>query len=806
MLLLVAFLGVMRPWGPVDAPSRAVQGVSPVLAGAPEDPRREAEPGDAGSVRALSGGAPRADSYQSALRQASAASTVSATRDPALAADQWSFIGPVNIGGRITAVAVDRGHPGTIYISTASGGVWKTIDAGTTFTPAWPVDLVQAVGSLAMGSDGVLYAGTGEANPGGGSITFGGNGLYRSRDGGATWQNVGLATSGAIGRVAVAPSDPRVVYAAASGNLFVPGGERGVYVSTDGGDHWSQSLAGVNSTSGAIDLAIDPANPRRVFAAMWDHVRAPDLRTYGGVGSGVWRTTDGTHWTRLTVSSLAPARVGRISIAMSPTLTNLVYALVVTTDGGLDNFYTSVNGGDTFTAPALADPVLSTSMTSYGWWFGTLAVDPLQPTRLLAGGLLLVQSVTGGASWVLGDPTVHADQHAIVFDPTTTGRVYVGGDGGLSTSTNDGVTFMHSSDQPFTQFDSVDVSQRDATRVVGGAQDNGSLRSYGGSGWNSYGGGDGQKSLINPVNQDIVYGCSQYGACAVSTDGGATSSSLGSTVSTRHSWLTPLEFDPRNPSIVYYAGNRLNRSMDDGKTFSVISPDLTGGAGHDPIYTNFGTITTLAAAPIADGFIIVGTDDGRIQTTVDGGKNWVLSTDPHLPRTWVTRVAIDRTDPRVVYATFSGYRGGSPLAHVVRSGDRGKTWSDISGDLPSAPVNKILSLPGGLVVAGDVGVYLSRDNGASWLRVGSGLPQAPVEDLAYQAATQTLVAASYGRGVWKISLPASLTFPGPPATPAPAAPDHVGLPNTAIGGAPWVPAAAMLLLVIGLLRRRLRSA
>ncbi len=235
-----------------------------------------------------------------------------------LAAARWKFVGPTNIGGRVVDIAVDPVAADTIYVASATGGVWKSTDKGARFTSIWPATNTQAMGALVITSTGTLFAGTGEANPGGGSITYGGSGIYRSVDGGATWQVVGLTDSGAIGRLAVDPTNSQHIFAAVAGDLYNPGGERGVYESTDGGTTWNQVLAGDNDTTGAIDLAIDPTNPNRVFAAMWDHLREPDLRTYGGVGSGVYRSTDGgTTWQRLAGGlPAASATIGRIGVAL----------------------------------------------------------------------------------------------------------------------------------------------------------------------------------------------------------------------------------------------------------------------------------------------------------------------------------------------------------------------------------------------------------------------------------------------------------------------------------------------------------
>src|SRR5437868_668390 len=279
----------------------------------------------------------------------------------------------------------------------------------------------------------------------------------------------------------------------------------------------------------------------------------------------------------------------------------------------------------------------------------------------------------------------------MIWDLKVPGRVYLGNDGGTYRSdvngSNDHWTFAVS--QPFTQFYSVDVGEQDTTRIVGGAEDNGVNRSYGGTGWNSYIGNDGEEALIDPADQNNVYGCSQYGECSRSTNGGTTSSDFtGATVSSRRNWFSPLQFDPGNSAVLYYAGNQVNRSADRALHWSVISPDLTGGPGRDPNYP-FGTLTTVAAAKTAGQTLFVGTDDGRVWTTTDLGSTWTRVGNPGLPTFWVSRVAIDPSDAQTAYATFSGYRGGEDGAYVFRTLDGGATWADVTGNLPQAPVNDI---------------------------------------------------------------------------------------------------------------------
>lgn len=714
----------------------------------------ESPPEDWFITQRMSHGGIPAGALERAGAQAAALAAETLQTDPQAAASRWTFVGPTNIGGRVVDIAIDPVAADTIYIAAATGGIWKSVDKGANFTAIWPGTNTQAMGALVINSAGTLFAGTGEANPGGGSLTYGGSGVYRSTDHGATWQLVGLTDSGAIGRLAVDPTDSQHLFAAVAGHLYSHGGERGVYESTDGGTTWSQVLAGDTDTTGAVDLAIDPTNPNRVFAAMWDHFREPDLRTYGGVGSGLYRSTDGgTSWSRLTNGlPAAGPTIGRIGVGLAASNPQRLYALIISSNGLFQGFYRTDNGGDSWTKLP-NDGNLSGAQSTYGWWFGRVWVDPVNDAHVFGPGVYLCESKNSGQSFT-AQFSPHADDHAMAWDSKVPNRVYLGNDGGVYRSdvngSNDQWTFAVS--QPFTQFYSVDVSEQDSSRLVGGAQDNGVNRSYPGN-WNAYIGGDGLEALIDPANQDNVYGCFQYGACSRSTNGGNTTIDFtGLTVSSRRNWLSPLQFDPANSSVLYYAGDRVNRSADKGVHWSVISPDLTGGPGRDPSYP-FGTVTTVASAKTDSNRVYAGTDDGRLWFTTNLGTNWTQVTDPDLPGSWVTRVAADPVNSLTGYATFSGFRSGTPLPYVLKTTDGGATWASIAGNLPQAPVNDIVIVGADLYVATDVGVFRSTNGGRKWRPAGSRLPNVPVTDLEYRAASNSLYAATFGRGMFMLTLP-----------------------------------------------------
>jgi len=720
---------------------------------------REAEPGPAG-----------ADQWFVAQRQYPYTAASSLDADYRAAADQavrsrragttaavaaaWQALGPSNIGGRVTDMVVDPVRPDTVYAGAATGGVWRSTDGGVRFSSSWPANVTPSIGALAITPTGTLYAGTGEGNPGGGSVTFPGNGVFRSADGGATWTPAGLTGSDRIGRLAIDPTNANRIFAAATGSLFVPGGVRGLYRTTDGGANWQLVLAGANGTTGAVDVAIDPGNPNRVFAVMWDHKREPQGRTYGGVGSGVFRSTDGgATWAR--VGGGLPAsgsNVGRMGIAIARANPARMYAIAADTTGNFLGFWTSTNSGTNWTRITNTS-FLSTSQSTFGWWFGRIWVDPATAQHVWVAGVQILESLDAGASW-RRNTTVHADQHAFAFDPRVSGRVFLGNDGGVYRSAAGGSltgTWTKTTALAVNQFYTVAVSRQDNSRVSGGAQDNGSLRNWGGTAFNSIGGGDGTTNLIDPSNQNKVYSCSQNGACTRSTDGGTTRSSFGSTVSDRRNWVTPIVFDPNNPAIMYYAGNRVNRSTNSAAGWTAISPDLTrgnGGVGG----AVFGTVTTLAVARSNSQVIYAGTDDGRVWITRNTGGSWTEIT-AGLPTRWITHIEVDPASADTAYVSVSGYRNGDPGAHVFKTTTGGTSWQDISAGLPDAPVNDVALDPRNAAVlyaAGDVGVFARVANG-TWSPVGSGLPLVPISDLdAVAAATTTvLTAATYGLGFYR---------------------------------------------------------
>jgi photosystem II stability/assembly factor-like uncharacterized protein len=693
----------------------------------------------------------------------------------------WQLLGPSNIGGRMTDLAVDPKQPDTVYVAASGGGIWKSTDAGQTFTPVWPSTNTQTIGALALGSDGTLWAGTGEANPSGGGLTFFGNGVYKSTDGGATWKHWGLANSGAIGKIVVDPTNPDRVFVAAAGNLSGTATQRGIYRVTDGEKDWKLVLPTPNSTTGGVDLAIDPANHNRVYAALWDHHRNNGARVYGGVGSGLFRSDDGGGtWTRLqNITDTAPTdaagsgltsdpSLGRIGVALAPSDPNRVY-VVSGTQYGLDKgFYVSNDGGDSFVPGGRAG-----GNSGYEWWFGRLWVDPQDENHLFNADVNLRESTDGGTTWHVSSG-VHADQHAMEWDPNVAGRIYLGNDGGVYRSDQNGVagSWIHATYEPFNQSYHLAVATDDPTRLVTGLQDNGSVRTWTPnsppsdlSQWNAYGGGDGHEVLIDYSDHNIYYECSQVGVCTRHQDSGGTSQAFrfGTRHSSRITTDAPIALDPTNPSVIYFGGNVLDRSTDSGATFTQISPPgdyLTGPVPPDendqgPFYANeYATITWIAPAKTDPNTIYLGTDTGRLWKTNDLGAHWTEFTGKGLPTRWVNSIVVDPNDADHVYVAYSGYREGDLAANVWETRDGGTSWTNISGNLPNGPVEMLTydSARGDLYAATDLGVFTDKNGRTNWTRVGRALPNSPVLDVKISGNDKTLYAATFGRSVWSIPL------------------------------------------------------
>lgn len=670
----------------------------------------------------------------------------------------WTFAGPLNTGGRLSDVAMHPSDDQVIFVGAASGGIFRSQNAGLTWAPIFDDAMSLNIGDLAIApSDPArIYAGTGEANGGGGSITYDGVGLYRSNNGGDSWEYIGLPESRNIGRIAIHPNDPDLVYVAAMGSLFADNPERGVYRSQDGGQTWEKTLF-ISDSTGAIDLCINPIHPDTMYAAMWERVRRPDRRSYGGITSGIYRSVDGgTTWTELTSGLPSSASdKGRIGIDLCTSYPETLYAIYADKTGYFQGVYKSTDHGTSW--QQTNDGALGSSYQSYGWWFGRIKVDPVDQNIAFVIGFDLYKTTTGGNSWSnVSSWNVHVDQHEVYIDPGDNDFVVLGNDGGLYISSNGGSTWNWVNNLPITQFYTCEVDEQYPGRLYGGTQDNGTNRTMSGglTDWEMIYGGDGFYVLVDPLDNSFVYAEYQYGNLARSTNGGSSfySAMNGISSSDRKNWNTPVVFDPQNPSILYYGANRLYRSVDKAASWSAISPDLSNGPGNGNLV--YGTITTISVSPLNSEIVYAGTDDGNVWVTTDNGANWE-NISGALPVRWVTRVAAHPTEELTAFVCLSGYRYNEYIPHILKTEDAGQNWLDISGNLPEAPVNDVIPDPDSLntlYVATDLGVYVSRDGGADWKMLGHGLPLVPVCDLRLHNPTRKLVAATFGRSMYAYDL------------------------------------------------------
>jgi photosystem II stability/assembly factor-like uncharacterized protein len=660
----------------------------------------------------------------------------------------WVLSGPTNIGGRITDVEIPSDDMNTIYLGAATGGVLKSTDFGQTWTNLFGNVPVISVGDIAIDPNitSTLYVGTGEANSS--SFSFLGNGMYKSADAGQTWQHIGLENSAYIARVVVDYSNSQRVFVAACGHLFSYDDQRGIYRTTDGGTSWQQVLFLTDSTA-AIDLVQDPVNPLILYAAMWERTRGLEYRNSFGNSSGIWKSTDGGDtWNELTNGVPTGSNVGRIGLTIAKSNPNVLYAFY-----DLANFevgvYKTANGGQNWTRTN--DGALQGMNSNFGWYLGQIRVNPENENQVYVMGVSIFRSDNGGNSWNdLSNNNIHVDHHAMYFDETNN-RVIEGNDGGLFYSNNSGSNWIKFYNLPITQFYAIDIDYLKPYRIYGGTQDNNTIRTLTGgtSDWGAILGGDGMYTLVDYTNSSVIYAEYQWGNLYRSDDGGFNMNYIaGQMPSDRVNWSAPLAMDPFNPSLLYFGTYRIWKSTNKGNSWTPVSGDLTKG-GSD----YFHTITTIAVSHINSSILVVGCGDGKLQVSENAGLNWSDRT-AGLPDRWITHVATDPVDVNTIYATLSGFRWDESLPHVFKSTNLGQTWIDISGNLPEFPVNDLVLDPmveGRIIVGTDAGMYGTYDSGQTWFWIWNDIPAVPVCALKIHSVERIVVAGTYGLSTYTAS-------------------------------------------------------
>jgi photosystem II stability/assembly factor-like uncharacterized protein len=687
---------------------------------------------------------------------------------------RWREIGPFR-GGRVAAVAGDPGHPLVFYMGATGGGVWKTANAGLTWEPIADSALgAGSIGAIAVApSDpNVIYVGTGESTLRGNVSP--GDGMYRSTDAGKTWSRIGLGDGGQTARIMVDPRDPDRVYVAVLGHAFAPNPTRGVFRSSDGGKTW-QKILFKSDSAGAVDLVLDPSNPRVLYAALWQAQRTPWSFTSGGRWSGLHKSTDGGDtWTDLTRNKGLPTGIiGRIGIAVSPLRPERVWALVEAGDGGL---YRSDDGGATW-----ARTSDDHDLRQRAWYFSNVYADPANPDAVYVLNTSLLKSIDGGKDFkaIRGS---HGDHHALWIDPHDANRMVNGNDGGAAVSLDGGMSWSTEANQPTAQFYHVIATTHRPYKVCGAQQDNSTVciasrtdgATIGERDWYDVGGGESGWIAARADDPDVVFAGS-YGGYVSRFDvrtgqerniNAWPDNPMGwaaRDLKYRFQWTFPIVLAPTNPGVLYVGAQVLFRSPDEGQHWETASPDLTRNdrtrqlTSGGPITKDntsieyYGTIFTIAPSPVDSSLIWVGTDDGLVQLTRDGGRTWVDVTPREItPGTQVSMVDAAAHDPATAYVAATRYKLDDFAPYAFVTHDFGKTWRRITAGIPADHFVRVVRADperAGLLFAGtEFGAYVSFDDGTSWQSLRLNLPVVPVHDLAIKDGD--LIAATHGRSFW----------------------------------------------------------
>jgi photosystem II stability/assembly factor-like uncharacterized protein len=684
------------------------------------------------------------------------------------------WLGPGTMSGRISAIEGVNEDGKTIYVGTAGGGIWKTTNAGASFKPIFD-KYCQSIGAIAIDQKNpkIIYAGTGESNMRN-SVSIG-NGLYKSTDAGENWTKIGLDSTEHISKIIIDPKNSDIIYVAAPGPLWSDGNSRGLYKSTDAGKTWNKILY-INEKTGCADIAVDPSNLEIIYATTWQFRRQPYSFNSGGPGSAIFKSTDaGKTWKELT-KGLPAKPFGRVALTLAPSAPQNLLAIVESNNTGL---YISSDGGENWKQQSATFNVVSRP-----FYFSTLVIDPKDPKRVYRPALTFSYSSDGGFSFVDASGEggwVHSDHHALWINPNNTNQMYLGTDGGVYISLDRGATWTFNQNLPVGQFYHVAADNKEPYNIYGGLQDNGSWfapsAKPGGitnGDWKAIYGGDGFWVTPDPNDPNTAYAESQGG------NAGRINLSTFKSVSIkpqeseneekfRWNWNAPIVSGTKNKKNLYMGSQYLFRSNDRGANWKKISPDLTtndkkkqqqeesGGLSADNTSAeNHCTIFSIVESPLDENIVWIGTDDGNLQYTINGGNSWTNVSKNYAaagipPQTWVSSIELSRFDKNIVYATFDNHMYGDHKTYLGKSTDMGKTWKLINSaeftgfahKIKEDLVNKDL-----LFLGTEMGLFATVDGGANWFRMKNRIPEyALVRDIQIHPATNDLILGTHGRGV-----------------------------------------------------------
>jgi len=758
---------------------------------------------------------------------------VNQSEDPILKNFKWRSIGPANMGGRIDDIEAVESNPYIIYVGFATGGLWKTVNNGTTWEPLFDTYSTSSIGDIAIfqSNPDIVWVGTGEPNNRQ-SSSFG-DGIYKSTDGGKTFTHMGLRETQTIARIVLDRTDPDVAYVAALGHLFGPNRERGIFKTTDGGRSWD-NIKFIDEHSGFTDLVIDPSDNKTLYAASYQRRRTPWGFNGGGPGSGIWKTTDaGETWTKLSGGGLPTKDVlGRIGLDVSRSNPNVVYAQI---EQALPRRRMPGGGGGRGQAAESEGPnpegngvwrsedkgktwTLMSNNNNRPMYYTQIRIDPNNDQIVYTCGAPFHKSIDGGKTFVQVQGIAHVDHHALWINPHNSNQLVLGNDGGLDISYDQGATWEFVDNIAVGQFYAVGVDMRKPYYVYGGLQDNGSwgapnmTRNAAGmlnTDWFRIGGGDGFYVQVDPTDHNIIYSESQGGnirrldmstgqtvnirprarrpqrqdqggqqaamARMFGRGGPATSNIVPEPPEGeryRFNWNMPIQISPHNPRTIHVGGNKFFKSVNRGGTW-VASPDLTkqvdrneleimSVAGDQPMMSKndgtstYGSITTLAESPVLPGVIWVGTDDGNVQITRDGGATWTNVADnvkgvPHNHQ--ISRVEPSHFEAGTCYLSIDGHRGDDHKPYVFVTRDFGETWTSLAKNLPEGNVNVIredLRNKNLLFLGTEYALYISLNGGREWKRFMTGLPTVRVDDILIHPRENDLIVGTHGRSIFII--------------------------------------------------------